>query len=207
MTTHHRWMARILFSLVATTTVACAGPEGATGPAGPAGATGPAGQTGAPGPAGPAGASPIFVTANGTSSLAADNSALSYTQIPGLSASITVPAGATYKLLIETDGGVQLNSGDPTASGFTDVAVFINGVQVGSGRRVPVLNSPSVLYSVASYGFSVQTSVPAGTYTVAVMAKKFSTAFADCLVSSPATGSILPGTPRLQGILNVVAFP
>jgi len=167
---------------------------------------GPVGPVGPQGPAGPAGSSPVFVSASGTTSLNANNSTLNYTQIPGLSLNINVPSGNSYNLLIETDGGVQLNSSNATASGFTDIAVFLDGNQVGSGRRVPVLNNSSVSYSVASYGFSVQTSVTAGTHTVTVMAKKFSSSFTDCYVSSSASGSTLPGNPRLQGILNVIAF-
>jgi hypothetical protein len=124
-----------------------------------------------------------------------------------LSATVTVPAGSTYKLLAETDAGIQVNSTDPNAACFTDVAVFVDGAQVGAGRRVFASNSPAILYSVSSFGFSVQASVSAGSHTVSVMAKEFPSIIAECYVSSAASGSGLPGNPRLQGILNVIAFP
>lgn len=194
MTTHflHRRNVPVPVSVLMALTMACSGPEGPAGPAGPPGA---------------GGSSPVLVTAYGTAPLIIDSSALGYALIPGLSSSVTVPPGSTYSTLIETDGGIQLNSADPNAIGFTDVAVFIDGAQVGSGRRVGVSNSTTVLYSVGSYGFSVQTSLSAGTHTIAVMAKRFPTTLIDSYVSSGATGSGLPGNPRLQGVLNVITFP
>lgn len=168
------------------------------------GSEGPAGPTG---PQGPSGAVPIFVTTAGSASLVLNDSVFRYAQIPGLSATVTVPAGSTYKLLAETDAGIQVNSVDPSATCFTDVAVFLDGVQVGSGRRVAASNTQTVLYSVSSFGFSVQANVPAGTHTVAVMAKQYAAIVAECYVSSGPSGSALPGNPRLQGILNVIALP
>jgi hypothetical protein len=148
----------------------------------------------------------VFVTATGTGSLVATDDLLAYAQIPGLSTNLTVPARSSYKLLIETDGGIQLNSADTDAACFIDVAVFVDGAQVGSGRRVPVLNNATIVYSVSTYGFSVETSLTTGPHTVAVMAKTFPSRVSDCYVSSAANGSGLPGNPRLQGILNIVAF-
>jgi hypothetical protein len=201
---HHKIVRGLGASLVATliaTLIAC---DGRAGPVGPAGPTGPTGPTG---PAGPNGGVPIFVTATGTAPLIVNDTVFRYTPIPGLSATLTVPAGATYKLLAETDAGIQLNSADPNASCHTDVAVFVDGAQVGSGRRVFLANTPLVSYSVTSFGFSVQATVSAGAHTVTVMAKQFPAIIAECYVSSGATGSGLPGNPRLQGILNVIAFP
>jgi hypothetical protein len=172
--------------------IGCRGPEGPTGPAGPPGQNG--------------GAS-VFVTQMGTASLIVNDSVFRYAPVPGLSADVAVPAGATFKLLIETDGGIQVNSPDPLASCFVDVAVFVDGAQVGSGRRVSAANGPVVVYGVSSYGFSAQATVSSGTHTVAVMAKEFATTFTECYVSSGASGSSLPGNPRLQGMLNIVAFP
>jgi hypothetical protein len=130
----------------------------------------------------------------------------SYTQVPGLSANVTVPAGAPSQALIETDGGVQINATDALASCFVDVALFVDGAQVGPSRRVTVLNNPVVIYSVSTYGFSTQTSLTSGAHVISVMAKRFVGGVAECYVSSGAQGSGLPGNPRLQGALNVVAF-
>jgi hypothetical protein len=145
--------------------------------------------------------------ASGTGSLVATDEVLTYTQVPGLSANLTVPTGASYKLLIETDGGIQLNSAETDAACFVDVAVFVDGAQLGSGRRVPVLNNTTILYSVSTYGFSVETSLTAGSHTIAVMAKTFPSRVSPCYVSADTNGSGLPGNPRLQGILNILAFP
>lgn len=182
--------------LVAAVT-ACTGGDGSRGGAGP---TGFAATTGA------SSGNPIFVTAVGTGSLVANNSVLNYTLVPGLTATVTVPAGTSYSLLVTTDGGVQLNSDEPNDYGFTDIAVFVDGAQVGAERRIAVMNNAKVLHSVGTFGFSVLTTVGAGTHTVTVRAKKFSTLFADCYVSSAATGSVLAGNPNLQAVLNVIAF-
>ncbi|MCB9323517.1 MAG: hypothetical protein H6571_07220 [Lewinellaceae bacterium] len=163
--------------------------------------------TGPQGLTGPAGNSPIINFGLGSESLIANNSVLNYTLIPGLTTIITVPQGSTHKVLIQTEGGIQLNDSDNTAVGFVDVAIFINNVQEGTGRRVPVQNSPSVIFSVNAYNFSVIKILTEGTYIIEVKAKKFSYMFDDCYVSSSSNGSTLVGNPPLQGTLYVMQFP
>jgi hypothetical protein len=186
---------RVIALALAVASMACKGADGATGPAGPAG------------PPGEGSGRPIIMIAVGTASLVAGEDFTRYTAIPGLSTSITVPAGASFTALIETDGGVQVNSADPNAFCYADVAVFVDGAQVGAGRRTPVLNTAIVGFSVSTYGFSVETGLTAGTHTIAVMAKKFLPDLIECYISSGPAGSVLPGNPKLQGTLNVVAFP
>jgi hypothetical protein len=159
------------------------------------------------GPPGESGGATVIATATGTGSFIATASVTTYTQLPGLSATITIPAGRTYNALIETDGGVQVNGFNPNAACVVDVAVFVDGAQLGPGRRVAVMNNDDILFSVTTYALSVQTTLTPGTHTVAVMAKPFPTVIAECYVSSAASGSGLPGNPRLQGVLNVIAFP
>lgn len=187
------------------------GAVGATGPAGPSGATGATGATGltgAVGPTGPAGNSPVIGTASGTASLIADNSTVGiYTVIPGMIDTIVIPTGFTHKILIQTDGGVQLNSGSGTGVGFTDISIFINGVQTGAGRRVPAMNSSTVTYAVNAYSFTTTATLTAGTYIIDVRAKKYSTSFSTCYISSGPGGSPLGGNPPLQAILNIFEFP
>lgn len=149
----------------------------------------------------------VITSVTGTNFLLANNNALTYTLVPGLTATITVPAGRTDKVLIQTDGGVQLNSSDPAGVGFTDVAIFINNVQFGVGRRIPVVNSATVQNSVNAYSFSYLTSLTQGTYTIQVRAKKFSNLFSDCFISSPTGNWNTIGSPPLQGILNIIQFP
>ena len=150
---------------------------------------------------------PIFTSASGTGTLVADNSVLNYTLIPGLTAVINVSSNTSDQVLIETDGGIQLNGGDINESGFTDIAIFINGALLGSERRIPVENTNNLLYSVGAFSFTEETILAAGTYTIEVRAKKYSTLFTDCYVSSDASGSILVGNPKLQGLLNITQFP
>jgi hypothetical protein len=176
----------------AMTTLACSGLEGPVGPTGPAG---------------PSGSVPVFVSVSGTGSLVLNDTVFGYVQLPNLSTSVTVPTGSTYKLLVETDAGIQVNSISPSASCYTDVAVFLDGAQIGPVRRVFTANTSLIGYSVSSFGFSVQATASAGSHTVAVMAKQFPSIIGECYVSSGANGSGLPGNPRLQGTLNVIAFP
>lgn len=151
--------------------------------------------------------SPIFTSVKGTATLVANNSVLSYTLVPGLSASITVPPDATHKVLIQTDGGIQLNSNSTTASGFTDFTFFIDGVKSTSERRIGVLNNTNLIYSSGAYSFSIEVNLSGGTHTIEVKAKKYSTIFKDCYVSSDSNGSTLFGNPLLQGVLNITQFP
>jgi hypothetical protein len=160
------------------------------------------------GPVGPSGPRPVLVTVSGTSSLVLDESVLGYAPVPGLSTTVTVPAGTSSDVLLETDGGIQINSPDPTAYCFVDVTLTVDGAQAGAGRRISVLNTPTALYSVGTYGFSTQATLSEGTHVVKVMARSIaSLVAAPCYVSSAETGSALPGSPHLQGVLNVVQFP
>jgi hypothetical protein len=175
--------------------VGCRGADGATGPQGPAGP-----------PGSSDGSAPEFFIALGSGSLIADENMLAYTQVPGLTLTVVAPPNKNSTALIETDGGVQLNSDGLLDACFIDVAIFVDGNQVASGRRVTVTNNPTVIFSVGSYGFSVQTQLTPGQHTIEVKAKRLEPTLAKCYVSSSAAGSGLPGNPRLQGILNVVSF-
>lgn len=159
---------------------------------------------GPPGPPGPAGNSPTIASASGTAEL---SPGLEWALVPGMSTTVTIPALSTYTVLIQTDGGVQLNSGSQNSVGYTDVAIFIDDVQVGAGRRVPVQNTSTVVYAVNAFGFSVLTTLGEGTHTVALKAKKFSNSFTSCIISSAPGGSTLMGNPPLQASLNVLEFP
>ena len=163
-------IVRAIGSALAAATIACNGADGATGPAGPAG------------PPGDGSGRPIILIAAGTASLVAGEDFTSYTAIPGLSTSLTVPAGESFTALIETDGGIQVNSPDPNAFCYADVAVFVDGAQVGSGRRTPVMNNAIVGFSVSTYGFSVETGLAGGTHTITVMAKKFLPDLIECYI-------------------------
>jgi hypothetical protein len=184
-----RTIALLFAPLVVAAAIGCKGAEGPAGPAGPSGDL-------------------QLLIAVGTGSLILDESALDYSQIPGLTTNVTIAPGGSSALLMETDGGVQVNSADPSALCLTDVAIFVDGTQVGPGRRTIVANTPNVLYAVGSYGFSVTTGVAEGTHSISVMAKAFTPlAGVQCYVGSAFRGSGLPGRPHLQGVLNVVVLP
>ncbi len=179
----HQLLPRLFVSLILAATIAC---------------------TGAEGPAGPSGGGTL-TRAIGTGSLILDDDVLGFTPIPGLSVTVTATAGQTNDVLIETDGGIQVNSDVTSAVCFTDIAIFVDGAQVGPGRRVGVANTPEVVFNVGAYGFSVVSELAPGTHTITVQAKAYSPrAAVQCYVSSGANGSDLPGRPKLQAVLNVV---
>jgi hypothetical protein len=182
---HEQLMSRLFAALVIISAVGC---------------------TGAEGPAGPSGGG-ILTTATGTASLILDETVFGYAPLPGVTATVTALPGKTNEVLIETDGGIQVNSGFAAAACFTDVAVFVDGAQIGPGRRIGVTNTADVLFNVGSYGFSVSTTLAPGTHTITVQAKNFTPlAGVQCYVGSGANGSDLPGRPHLQAVLNVVSI-
>jgi hypothetical protein len=164
------------------------------------------GCRGAEGPAGPAGGGTL-TTVRGTGSLILDDNVFGFVPLPGVSATVTAEQGRTTDVLIETDGGIQVNSAFAATVCFTDVAIFIDGAQAGAARRIGVGNTTEVLFNVGTYGFSVATELQPGTHTITVQAKAITPfAGAQCYVSSGADGSDLPGRPKLQAVLNVVSF-
>jgi hypothetical protein len=181
----HPWIPRLFLSLLVAATIGCDGKEG---------------------PAGPSGVGTL-TTATGTGSLILDEDVFGFVPLPGVSATVTVVQGSTSNVLIETDGGIQVNSTSPDAVCTTDVAIFVDDAPVGPGRRVLVSNTPNVLYNVGSYGFSVATALAPGTHTITVRAKAITPlAVVQCYVSAGTNGSDLPGRPHLQAVLNVVSL-
>ena len=117
------------------------GPQGLVGPAGPQGLIGLTGATGATGATGPAGPRSTngqdVVAAYGTAALAL-TPALPFTQLPGLSVTVTVPANS--RVLISTSGGAALPSTALGQFSALDVAVFVDGEFTSNGayqRLVP----------------------------------------------------------------------
>jgi hypothetical protein len=185
MTRLHQ-LPRLLLSLIVAATIACNGSDDPTAPSGGA----------------------ALMTAIGTGSLVLDDDVLGFAPLPGVSLTMTAPEGRANDVLIETDGGIQVNSTATDAVCVTDVAIFVDDAQVGPGRRVLVSNTASVLYNVGTYGFSLAADLPPGTHTISVRAKAITPlAAVQCYVSSGTVGSDLPGRPHLQAVLNVVSFP
>lgn len=157
------------------------GPQGATGAQGPAGATGAAGAIGPQGPAGPAGAAgaagaqgpagttgQFAATVYTTSQLQLTTAMTTYTLVPGLTQTITVPANA--KVYISSDGGFQ-NANTGVVHGVADFAIFIDGTASTLQRRVPAANSASLGQIIAQWSLSSAFNMTAGSHTIQLRAK------------------------------------
>ncbi len=148
------------------------GTPGAQGPAGPAGAqgnpgpTGPAGATGAQGVAGTTGQ--YANTVYSTGQLALTQTVTSYTLIPGLTQTITVPANA--KVFVSTNGGFQ-NSGTGTSHATADFAIFIDGVASSVQRQVVAANTTALGQIMTQWTLSGSFSLAAGSHTIQVRAR------------------------------------
>ncbi len=145
------------------------GPAGATGAAGAAGPQGPAGAAGATGAQGPAGTTGQFAaTVYTTSQLQLTTAMTTYTLVPGLTQTITVPTNA--KVYISSDGGFQ-NANTGVNHGVADFAIFIDGTASTLQRRVPAANSASLGQIIAQWSLSSVFNMTAGSHTIQLRAK------------------------------------
>ena len=145
------------------------GPQGLQGPAGPAGATGPAGPAGATGPQGPAGTTGQYAnTVFSTGQLVLTAASTSYTLIPGLTQTITVPANA--KVYVSTNGGFQ-NAGTGTSYAVADFAIFIDGAASTVQREIVAANTSALGQIMSQWNLSGVFSLAAGSHTIQVRAK------------------------------------
>lgn len=145
------------------------GPQGAAGAQGPAGANGTAGATGPQGAQGPAGTTGQFAgTVYTTSQLQLTTASTTYTLVPGLTQTITVPANA--KVYISSDGGFQ-NANAGVNHGVADFAIFVDGVASTLQRRVPAANSASLGQIISQWSLSSVFNMTAGSHTIQLRAK------------------------------------
>lgn len=132
-----------------------------TGPAGPQGAQGPQG------PAGPAGTTgQQSVTTDGNSALTVTPS-FSFTLIPGLTQSVTVPANG--RVLISTYGGVATQA--TFSSGFSEVGiqVFVDGVGLQDlAQLVAPANTSGLVNDIQNWSMTGTAPLSAGQHTIAV---------------------------------------
>lgn len=142
------------------------GTPGAQGPAGPAG---PQGNPGAAGPAGPAGTTGQFAnTVYTTGQLAITSSVTTYTLIPGLTQSITVPAGA--KVFVSTNGGYQ-NQSTGVTHAAADFAIFIDGAASTVQRQVVAANTTGIGQIMSQWTLSGSFALTEGVHTIQVRAR------------------------------------
>lgn len=184
------------------------GPQGPIGPTGPQGiqgppgfqglqgVPGPPGSTGVQGPPGPAGTTgQSAVTIGGTAQIQV-TSATNYTLIPGLAH--TIVASGASRVLVATTGGVQNTGVGPTSFAVVDIALFVDGVQVGTGgsRRVYAANTQGVSQIVANWSFGVALPLSAGSHVIEVRVSGVDPGASNANVGSA------PNT-QLQGTLTV----
>jgi hypothetical protein len=131
------------------------------------GAPGEQGIQGEQGPPGTAGQN--ATTVYGTGGISSPNFG---TAMPGLSQTVTVPAGG--KLYVSTDGAGQVASGAPNAWSTYDVAVHVNGGVTTDGlfRRFTCFNPPvsAAGPTICPWSMSGVIPLPPGDYTVDVRA-------------------------------------
>lgn len=147
-----------------------AGPTGLTGPIGATGATGPTGPQGPAGPQGPTGAPgpPSNHATYFAYSTAGITSNLSWQIIPGMSLTLTVPAGMTGTFVIHCDIGLETAGAMWPSS--SEVAIFTNATWIaGNGGLKRIGVGPSTLNNAYNtYGNAVMKTVKvlgAGTHT------------------------------------------
>ncbi|MEO9531123.1 MAG: hypothetical protein ABJG68_06420 [Crocinitomicaceae bacterium] len=108
--------------------------------------------------------------AYGTAQLTLLATTTTYTLIPGLTQTITVPANA--KVYVSTNGGVQA-VGTGTNYAVADIAIYVDGGLVGPGgqQEVVAANTSGLGNMLTHWSFSKSYSLSAGTHTISVMAK------------------------------------
>ena len=156
------------------------GLAGTPGPPGPPGAAGAPGATGAPGAQGPPGAAgaagPAGTTGQtgvsrlGTSPLSLATGA-GFTLVPGLTATVTVPASAV--VLVMSDGGVVTTSASSTGFSQVDVALHVDGNLLADGgyQRVVAANTGGVTaFNSARWNLSQVLTLSPGSHAISVSA-------------------------------------
>lgn len=152
-----------------TAGTAASSTPGPQGPQGPEGPQGPAGAPGAPGPQGSAGTAGQYAhTVFSTGQLVLTQSVTTYTLIPGLTQTITVPANA--KVYVSTNGGFQ-NSGIGTSYAVADFAIYIDGSASSIQRQVVAANSPALGQIMSQWTLSGVFNLSEGSHTIQVRAR------------------------------------
>ena len=140
--------------------------NGTPGPQGPAGPQGPQGNEGPQGPAGTTGQ--FATTVFSTGQLVLTQTTTSYTLIPGLTQTITVPANA--KVYVSTNGGFQ-NTGTGTSYAVGDFAIYIDGVVSNVQRQVVAANTSALGQILSQWTLSGIFNLSAGSHTIQVRAR------------------------------------
>lgn len=164
------------------------GPAGAVGPTGPAGATGATGADGATGPAGTTGQSVVSSFGTGSVTL---TPAAPFTLLPGMSATVTVPANAM--VFVTATSGVQTISNAVAGFSAVDVALVVDGAFLSDAgfERVMVLNNGGIGGTIRYFTLAQAVPLTPGTHTLEVQASGLG-AGSNTLVGG-GTSSVLQG--------------
>ncbi|MBX3159593.1 MAG: collagen-like protein [Deltaproteobacteria bacterium] len=190
--------AAVTVSFVAS--VSCVPDRGDVGPAGQKGEMGEQGEMGAmgemgnPGPPGTAGQQVREVL--GTAQVQVSAASTSFVLVPGLAATVDVPAGTTQ--LVQTEGGIQCTELG-NAFGAVDLALFVDGQPTNTIRRIVAANSVGLAQMIATWSFGRTFQLAPGTHTFDVRVMAGAPAMAVTNVSSAAA-------PQLQGVLRVTTL-
>jgi hypothetical protein len=168
---------------------------GPAGPTGPPGSQGPPGVQGATGPTGASGTTGQDIyEVYGTGQLVVGAATTSYTLVPGLSQTISIPSNC--KVFVHTDGGIQSTGATSTTYSVVDVAIFVDGV-AGSQRRVAIANTSSLSQLIGNWSMGETYQLSPGSHTFEVRAVGGIAGSSNANVSSAAA-------PQLQGVLTVM---
>ena len=109
-------------------------------------------------------------TAFGSATLTVTSAVTTFTLLPGLTQTITVPENC--RVLITADGGMNTTSTSPTAISTVDVAIFIDGVSPTNGgyRRVTGFNPSATAINSTGNPWSITTiqNLSTGSHTIDV---------------------------------------
>jgi len=109
-------------------------------------------------------------TAFGSSTLSVTSAVTTFTVLPGVTQTITVPENC--RLLITADGGMNTTSTSATAISSVDVAIFIDGNYPTNGgyRRVTAFNPSATAINSTGTPWSITTiqNLSAGSHTIDV---------------------------------------
>lgn len=166
------------------------GLDGQQGPAGPEGPSGPAGPSGPEGPSGTTGQD--IVEVYGTGHFTLHGGLTSYTPVPGLKTTVTVPSDALVR--IDTNGGVQCTGGD-TSYAEVDIGIRINGEVTNAQRRITVANTAGRPPIIVNWSFGRTFSLPAGNHLIEVVARD---------AGGTADPSVSGTEPLVQGVLTAM---
>lgn len=105
-----------------------------------------------------------------TGSLSAVTSGSGFTLIPGLTATVSVPANCN--VLITADVGISTNSTSATGFSATDIALIVDGSTLTNGgyRRIYTVNSQANQFASQQASISQSLTLAAGSHTVGLYA-------------------------------------